>query len=622
MDPTPGRGTKTTNKDGSPVSFPSDKDLALMLGPDGVEKFKGAPTPPDRPHQMLLGFPISGIEYRTAVPQLYAELQHIPVDELSGAVYTGIGNFEGFKRLGALQGVGALPRGEMPYDATGRQAYPNPSARHMEVSRIVAELLVPDAIHARSQTVNRYSSTGLPWRKTDWITKLKAISNWREHGAEIVALTANDRLEETAKRFNTVRVLTGGVRFQPDLPSKKRVVLDDGEWIETDTTPPEPWASDRGLPAGFSWRRCRVRVINVASFADFPTRLFASSMKKHMENRFVYATVHKSRAAIAYKLNEGRLPFIYFVDVSNHDQNIPSPCLDQLIDVIATKLGPGWALLVACALRQAQLVRSGYPGRRGARLIGNPFSLDGFRARYVNPSGIPFTSEIARWAGLLYAAWIAVDAGWVQPTKASVAAFFAGENDVIKVLNAGDNLAIVCAEDPRQAVAACPVPIDQAGTFLGYAPFAAPGGGVTLEPSITSYVYNLFMPGRSASDPQRGDPQLGSAAREQYYSAARGYGRVAPLVHAVIRDCMGVDYPGPALQNEALGSSDVVGLFLDNIDRIHYSVDKDDLPRDVLDRYFISVTSAIMNDIGREVDRGFRTAGEAALRRALARVMG
>jgi hypothetical protein len=303
-----------------------------------------------------------------------------------------------------------------------------------------------------------------------------------------------------------------------------------------------------------------------------------------------FTFVHTHAAAIAARL--ATYDGVAFFDVSNHDWNIPWEMVQIVATTLAKKVGSVWAALMLATMRQPQLIRPDSPGGRGSRVEGDPFDLTSFDARYVNPSGMPPTSEWARFAGITYAVDGIRMAGGIDGSRQSVLALLRGENPHWAILNAGDNLAVGAASDDviQGAMAAVDyVEVGPAGSFLGLVPFREKGG-LVFEPSITSYIYNLVMPGRSALDPQRGDPITGAGPRRLYYSGSRAFKQVDDILCPILQEYWSIDYRRTTDPTGPRFIVDRVKQILDeNPDAIYYKLDKSEIPKPLLDELFITI---------------------------------
>lgn len=557
----------------------------------------------DRPHDILVGLPANDPRYMDSMPALAAALESVPRDELKGGAYAENGNHDGFERLFNIQGVPALPLGEPPYDAPSHLGSKAPSAQSLALFSVVCGLLAPPAVKGYSASINKHASIGAPSRSKDPDDKIRMALTWCDNAEAIVRNVAAGRLRQLRSQYSLVWVFTVGSRHQPDPPKRQREVLSyDGGWVMTDITPPEPWAGHDPR-----WRRCRNRVINVAPMSAFALRALARSWKKHMDAVAPFSFVHTHAAALSARL--ASYPTVRFFDVSNHDWNIPWELVTIFATELARKVGSVWSALLLMTMRQPQLLRPDRPKGRGSRVEGDPFDILSFRARYVNPSGMPPTSELARLAGVVYAIDGIARVGGISGDEASVVALLRGENPNWCILNAGDNLAIGGPSDQavEDAMASVDyVTIGPAGSFLGLVPFRDRAGrGLSFEPSITSYVYNLVMPGRSASDPQRGDPLIGAGPRRAYYAGARAFKQVDDLLCTVIGDYWGVDYRRQTNPTGPRFMIDRVRQILEeNPDSIYYKLDKDEIPKPLLDELFITIPPDRMQRLVDGVNRG------------------
>jgi hypothetical protein len=572
--------------------MPGAKEVSAMTEPADVlieEKRKGilGHALIDRPHMLFDGVSVGDPRAINLVRDLRSGLKTIGRDELKDGAYSSTGNHDGFDRLGNIMGVPMTPTGIAPYDAPSHLTKAAISARTLEVFRIMADILLPVAFRSAPASINKFSSIGLPTRAKDPATKTREALLWCRDAERRLEGVIAGRMKQVYTEHGIVWCFTLGGRNQPDKQGRKREVLSYLHgWVECDIAPPDGWPGKEEW-----WRRCRHRVINVAPMSSFPLRPLARAWKKHMDERFPFTCRHTTPFAIARKL--ARFKSVRFCDVANHDWNIPWSMVQILATTLAEKLGPIWAALLLMTMRQPQLLRPDSAEGTGARLEGDPFDLDTFRAKYVNPSGMPPTSEMARFAGMAYAIDGLVTIGAIQPTRAAIETVLLGNDEHWGFLNAGDNIALGGPSDQEVNAVFAAVKyasLDEADSFLGWVPFRDPVAGLVFEPAITSYIYNLIMPGRSADDPQRGDPIVGAPQRRLYYGQSRAFPAVDPVLRQCLADNLGLDYGAGAQALPVSTPQDYVRqLLMENFDAVHYKIEKEDVPADIAEQYFITI---------------------------------
>lgn len=549
----------------------------------------------ERPHVVFDGLTAADPRWMGLVVALREQLTRLPVDQLSEGAYSGLGITDEFDKLGMIPGIGMQPGGIAPYDAYAQYGDEKVPASCWVVLDLLLDVMMPTRLIGRSISVNKYSSIGAPSLAKDALRKTREALGWSETVEARLALMRTGSLEELYKSHQQVFVYTGGERHQlakiryidgKYTVKDREVYTYEREWQNVSWSAPEPWASFSPL-----FHRDRRRVINVVSTASWPLRTLHANIFPAMKHAAPNALDHRSNRSIAAKLS--RYPAVRFFDAKNHDWHIHPGFIVRFLQAIGKRYGWAWAVHALMVLRQAQLVKPDRLGQGGARLEGDPFDLRSFRARYGNPSGIPLTSVIAYLAGTWYALCMLVLAGHLAPTRAAIGAILAGTNREWTFLNAGDNIAFGGPSD--EAISRLPsligfAEIGEADSFLGAVPLRS-NGQLTFVPNITSYVNNLLMPGRSLSDPQRGNPILGAAARRKIFEEAPAYEKVHSILNPLMKEYTGIDYGAlvAAGQAEANAMDYVEALIHYNKDVIHYRVDPKDVPRDLLEQYYVLI---------------------------------
>lgn len=580
------------------------------LNPKGLNSYISRAATPS-PYEVL-----PGLYSQTALAmelnhKLYQALQsELPPSAEKGALLAYPGVPGEWSRLYNIMGVAHTPEGVPPFSTKGyHQALARTAAA---AASIAGSLDVEGRKRAKwlaSRMVNRARLlplhikrmvvTGIPHMTADIDTKHKIISMWHDNFAEFSKLIMEGRMYELASRFEIYFCYFTGRRYQPDKvdissgvgKGKERVVLDwNGNWVIADKTLPDIVEPS---PYRKLFLCCRSRKISASPLGStYPLRIVAKEMETHFDHTYAFTFYHTGAEALTRK-TEGRRG-IYMLDVDNHDVNMPVDIRDIFCDEIATKFGAFYGRLTRLTLRMPQLIKNDYRGGRGTKLQGDPFDTSSFRADYVNPSGHPTTSVLAKFAGAFFAYDGLVRSGLVPDTEDGLDRLLRGEL-AVAFLNAGDNLAVVGDGDDYSRLAANSPYCNYSttSTFQGLVALATPTGAVRWVPNIASYANNFFTPGRPIGHPQRGYWANGWLERGSVYAAAPSYVTARDTVDAVTREVLGMPLSEYAESRRSLrsvvGVSAVDSEFLLDPDIIYYKRHPEDISDKVVEQVFFIV---------------------------------
>lgn len=594
-------------------------EKALFFLPDDVKKRYLTPGR-DKAYEVFQGVFANDTRMLAVYANLRQEYERLLVaDETVEGVYRRTGITDNIWKIGCVQGMPFNPRGTNPYDAWKDRTAPL-FANSTKRMAWYYDLTVPSGpVTPQTITVNRFSSLGMPSFAKDELDKARVIGSYIKNVDTIADLLAANELGKLRKDHDIVFCYSAGERNQaqtiikqPDgsYRAKPRVITDFfGKKVEADSE------FDKALGYPKEVKRCRSRVVNVATMALFPLRLLSEFWSAARKARFPFTFKHTSPSEYARRLS--RFTSFMAVDVSLHDQNVPLQLIEACTSVLGEKLGPAWAAMYLAGIRMPQLTRNDHAGEKGVVLRGDIDDFGGFRAWPVNPSGHPCTSITAGDAGTFYMCDGLMEAGEVPDTKEGMMALLEGRNKHWAFINGGDNNLIggpstKAIREINELISY--VKIEESSSFLGSLLFADEKGA-RLVPDVAGYVNNLVMPGRSLNDPMKGDPIAGAYTRRQFYMQAPSFKIMDDILCPILLDHLGIDYanlppaPDSAMTN-AINAAEF--FFLSDPESIYWKVEKASLPKEMLGQYFLSYsqeqTSNIVEAFNKPVrQRGFLT---------------
>lgn len=602
-------------------------DKTSEVNPPGLNRYISRPNVPNA-YEIFPGL-------RTTDP-LFFSLNHslavrlteeLPPSERAGALLEAPGISEGWGRLYNLMGVPHTPEGVPPYSTEGYHAALTAAtgiksdavtSTLSPASRRRAELLAKVLIgrgHARSVHIKSAVVTGIPTMTSDLLVKHEIVKTWHDNFNDVASLIVRGDLRTLAAKYGIYFTYFTGRRYQPDyvthwvgetvwLPSatvpesvvatgKKRPVLDHtGKWVVADKAPPERVAAD---PLGRLFLRCRSRKISASPLAaTYPLRIISAMCEGYFDDLYAYTMYHRGIEDITEKL---ALKSTFFCsDVDNHDVNMPRELRDILCARAGEVFGPFFGHLLSLTFRMPQLIRNDYEGGKGVRLEGDPFNRAAFDAVYVNPSGHPWTSILAKFAGVFFVYDAFCELGEIEEGEDALIDFLRGRAHV-SCLNAGDNM-VVCDYPGGLTALQAASPYcrySETFSFQGNVIVRA-GSGHTVAPNISTYVGNWFTPGRPVGHQQRGEWAGGWLERQSVYAASLAYPTAHRIVNEVTREVLGesIDELAKRARRGAVveGKSLVDQAFELDPDIIYYKLHPEEVSKELLEKYFFTISPA------------------------------
>jgi len=582
-----------------------------LSNPKGLNDYIGRRTAPS-PYEVLPGIYSQMSLAQELNYKLYAGLNEaLPASEAKGALLSYPGVPDEWSRLLNVMGVAHNPEGVPPFSTEGYHSALSRTSSHLGSSlesKLDQEgkrraIWLAKAMVQRARLlplhIKRMVVTGIPEMTTGIDVKHGIIKKWHDNYAEYAKLIMAGRLYELADRFDVYFTYFTGRRYQPDKVNisngkgvgKDRVVLDwNGHWVTADKKLPDLVENGRFRDYFLS---CRSRKISASPLGStYPLRAVAKEIELFFDSVFEYTFYHTGAEALSRK-TEGREGSIFMLDVDNHDVNMPPELRDILCDACGEAFGPFYAELLRMTFRMPQLIRNDYRGGEGVKLQGNPFDRSSFTADYVNPSGHPLTSILAKFAGAFFAYDGLVRSGVVPDTEAGMNELLRGELEVA-FLNAGDNLTVLgFPQGPETLGKNSPYcAYSGTSTFQGSVAMSTPNGGIRWVPNITSYAVNFFVPGRPIGHPQRGHWANGWLERASVYAAAPSFQTAQDVVERVTKEVLGTSLNDYAelrrSYTSVVGRSAVDSEFILDPDIIYYKRHAEDVSQEVINQvYFV-----------------------------------
>jgi len=575
----------------------------------GLNNYISRKTLPS-PYEILPGVYSTSIAAQELLAKLCDRLSaELPPSGATGSLLRQPGVPDEWTKLLSMMGVPHDPEGVPPFSTAGyrvaltavktgaRRLALSLTARSTERARWLAERMIARSplapVHIKKEV-----TVGIPTMSADLMVKHGIVAMWHESWRDIAHLIINARLRELADRYGIVLCYFVGRRYQPDkvqwapgraAVGKDRVVMDwTGAWL----------TADKGLPDVVEPSRyrerflcCRSRKINASPLAaTYPLRPIAKEIEHHLHFDMPFLFHHTGVEDIAGKI--GNATSVYMLDVDNHDVNMPPALRDIFVSSITRVFGGFIGLLSTLTFRMPQLIKNDYRGGEGVKLDGDPFDVGTFTADYVNPSGHPFTSLLAKYAGAFYVLDALCESHEIPDNEEGWRDFCNGVLP-IKALVAGDNVVIAghSGLDALQAHSQYAL-YSPTETFLGLVAVRS-GASLTWQPNICSYVINFFTPGRPIGNKQRGDWAAGWLERASVYSRSINYETAHRIVNSTTREVLGYEMDAYAALRRSravvVGRSAVDANFMLDQDVIYYKYDVDDISRELVETYFLTI---------------------------------
>lgn len=491
--------------------------------------------------------------------------------------------------------LGAAARDAQAYLDRGQKLSPEDKE---VLGWIVDELFHDDG--PASVRLNRESTMGIPQMTRDPLAKMDAARMWLQNGAAIRDRHLKGQWRELYAdgilhcNFNGYRTQADTTKVESgQVVPKQRQVLD---WRM------RPATMDRTLEGPLRGKLVAARTRSFSAYptsAGFGLRVLCAAVEHALLMRFEELFIHRSAADLNRKTAD--MTGFELYDVETHDQAMSTDIRDALIDKFGELFGPIGALLCRLATRAPILVHSDYRGQPGALLYEDPLDPAASTIDYVNPSGWPGTSPLAKLGGVYYGTLCYIRAGIVERTREAVVALLHGRHRRGRMLNGGDNLLLGwMGQGPEMPFSTFLhlANLDKAQSFMGYV-CEDSGGRVDWRPNLTSAAVRWWAHDFSVGPPRRVNWANGWFERRIHYAAHPQFEVFARVEAEEFKAVFGVElepYIASFRRKEDFvgdeGQRDLVALFRENPDVIHYKLRVQDLPREVVEEAFITLTAA------------------------------
>lgn len=574
----------------------------------------------------------SDLQYLKMVIALSERLPEVaPVTRNADGELVGDGTSTNWSEFRTIMPVLPNPSGTPPSDSTpyakemlvkaGTSGLATP-ALQKERERYISQWTLPDDVQSLirnfmevfltqaplvSFPIKRTSTMGLPHMTADLIPKAQAIRHWLERGEKYALWMREGNMRALADDglvfayFNGYRAQLEGVNVTDGVAktAKIRQVYDwKGQWSVMDRALPE----DERIPKEVTDQLLSARSRQVSA-SPFKSTLFlrvvARAVEKGIGDEFPFTFKHRDAPDILRKVGTDSR-YYKLTDVKSHDQMMHPFFVDAFCDQLSVLFGKtigDWCRLM---FRAPMLVKNDHRGGTGAVMRGNPMILSTFVQNYVNPSGIPVTSNLAKAAGALYMVIAAYFAGHLENSKPAIREFLRG-NHPLKLQNLGDNN-FLHSNDERYAQfikdpgAYLPYALlDDADTFAGYTLMRDDRGALVMQRNIATFVKNIVAPDRTMNHPMKGNWAVSLPLKRVLYGDHPAYGRVNKVLEDTVKEFLGTTLDElaaatPRNEEAVRGLNLIDAEFLNNPEGIEYKIDPTMVSPELLEQFYITGT--------------------------------
>jgi hypothetical protein len=425
------------------------------------------------------------------------------------------------------------------------------------------------------------------------------VEEWERSGPKIMKLMMDGKFEALYADYRILIAYILGYRVQPDrikgvgehaVPAKIRTVDDwNGHLTQQDRNIGDTFSA---MP-GFFRGRSRQISQSPAMFT-LPIRAHSRRVEHAMMAKGKSMFKFTSRADLARAL----APYTSYkmIDFPNHDQLIPPEVRDIMVDWFREHISEPIGEMLGLMYRAPMFVKNDYEFKSGAKWRGNPFDRSTFTANYVNTSGIPTTSLLAKLAAI-----VLLVIGFNRAGKLSldqIPALFRHELDYA-FFAVGDNVIIawrspVTARDIDDGLEAIiysdPEPAD---TFMGWVPV----GDIppVWYPNPVSYILRWLQHDKDLSHPHRRFWAYGWFLRKDMYFEHPVIRDIDTYLQKTVKKHFGYSIDEIARAHYVTPTSTLAQnvadvRFLLDPASIFYAIEPEDVTPDILQDYYVTVT--------------------------------
>jgi len=546
--------------------------------------------------------------------QCNSTLKFLPTEEGFAGTNGVTGSFD---RIRTISGVGMTPLTYMPRDndsiAVGMRL---PSGfinrRHQRIFEDLADLMWGSAKRTNFR-VPKDSSSGFPFFTSDSKEKLHLVNHVLKHYDEILELVIRDDHEKLAKEHGFVIAYYMGTRGQSDVPGKERLV-NDFEYAKTGGKSGRRFAADKTVRIdgkvieGFSAMRMRT-VCGMSLMANILINIVQYPVRAHYAHEFAFTWHHTTSDAKVDKVR--RYKYAVDLDVTQFDQSCQLWAMDHWLKCISKYLAPSMLALYKKAHR-APYFQPSVDGTQPGRWMGNPLKAGDFTLSPGLMSGIATVSDYGKFMMVFaYLCWI--DDVTTDVLEFGIGKILKGEHPKYALLNMGDDCRLLLNDIHLRSVLLNKIKeenasdkdrttyykfdVEEGGSFIGDV-IIRRDNQLELVPSIISYLDKFFVAERGIDSKFRRFWPLGYYERKVLFGRAPAYDEVESIVQWAWKK----SFP------EYTSINTIVDKFIDQSrmvlptaasaldaqamldpDKIHYSINPDDLSKDTLEALVMSI---------------------------------
>jgi hypothetical protein len=462
--------------------------------------------------------------------------KHLPPSKAPGGIYDASGIAGGWERATCNLAGYSMDPGGIPMLNASRWAKRKSlrSAADEEVLALIATAMfagVDEDVNVRFSDV---STTGFPYfsherdmRMLEWTRGCELLPALAKAHAKRDPKMLRALAEEgvLAAAHTTYRSQPDGVTFEGGVYTGKlrNVQTYDLDWQDADKSTPYP-----------DMKALRRRPNNgIAASVAYPL-LGVFGQRRAAAKKHAFAVSYNSVTAKEVSRFASSYPALVGLDTKHFERTVTI----DMMRVVFTAAGfsPTMCALLEAVQQCPVLLSEDRLERRGVKWSDDPRLPRAYTRDAGLPSGVPWTSDVGKAVGLMYAVVLLRDIGW----NGDVGALLSREDPRFGVCSLGDDTIIGCAraEDAaaiRAYVAADKHPyaelsIEPGAKFAGLLIVRASDGSVACVPDLSSYIANWFAPERDLTSRARRETwHLGWYARETFFSAAPSYATVRQI---------------------------------------------------------------------------------------------
>jgi len=543
-----------------------------------------------------------------------SKLKFEPTDE----GFAGINGVNGsFDRIRTLSGIGMTPLTYLPRDNDRIASEMRlPKAFLKERHKRIFEDLV-DLMWGKAKRVNfrvpKDSSSGFPFFTSDSSEKMSLVKHVLKNHGSILDMLMRDDLTGLAREHAFVVAYFMGVRGQSDPPGKQRFV-NDYEYASTGGLKGRRFAADKTVRIDgrviddVSAMRMRT-VCGMALPPNILINVVQYAVRAHYAHEYAFTWHHTTHEAKLDKVR--KFKYAVDLDVTQFDQSCQAWAMDHWLKCLEKYLSPGMISLYRKA-HHAPYFQPSVDGVQPGRWMGDPLDKLSFNLNPGLMSGIATVSDFGKF--MMVFAYLC----WIDDVTHDVLEF--GMSNILKgahpkyaMLNMGDDCRLLLNDAQLRSALLNKIKdensnkedrttyfqfdVETGGSFIGDV-IIRRDDRLELVPSIISYLDKFFVAERGIDSKFRKFWPFGYYERKVLFGKAPVYDEVESIVQWAWKK----NFPEYSNINTIVDKyMDQTGLILPNAtsiqdaqaildpDKIHYSIDINDLSTETLDALVMSI---------------------------------